>query len=392
MHDLCIALGDGDGALESLIANAEEYGPERTLEQLAAMEKSFPDDPRICLERAIRVLAPRGRAREVALDLERVLERDPASALDQGLPYARGLLVDHGDEPELRRVLTRLCMREGESEEALDHLSQLACAGNAHRAAVLRLFAELAEQFPSYREARIRWAEVLAEAARAAGPAAGLWEACEERCREVLELAPEPEEELRTTKLLAASLEARERFDEAAELLLDAHRKFPEEAEILTRIRKNHLRHLRHRATNAKSGRERAAAHLLAGNVGGALGVLEDAEDDDEEAIAVRAWAHYAAGDHDRVIAECSGIVTDLPPDGLLPEPLPDVLYFLGRSCLRAGDEARGIRLLERLARDHPGHHACRAFLEEHYRRSEAGEERELELTAGLEEVNHGQA
>ena len=113
---------------------------------------------------------------------------------------------------------------------------------------------------------------------------------------------------------------------------------------------------------------------------------------DESEVAAVRAWAHYSAGNLDRVVEECAPFVADAPASGRLPPPLPDLFYFLGRSCLRLGDEARGIRLLERLAADHPCHRACRAFLEEHYRRRDAGESRPPEITAGLEEVLDGQA
>ncbi len=394
LTDLSLMQSDAVGALGHVIDGLPLLGVECALAQLARIGEEYPEEARVPLRRAIDVFAPERRVREAALDLERAEELDEDLTVKEGLECARELLAVEEDDPDLLRILARLTIRNGDEDEALEHQNRLAAAGETFREQAIEIFPWLLKRFGNHTEARIRYAEILADSAQSPEMEtrrAERWAQCEKECREVLSRSPDPEDEIRTVKLLATSLEERHLHEDAYTALTRSSEVHPEEAEIVRRIRQNHVLRMEHVASEADEGRVKAAALLSAGDPTAALAALEEADPADLEVMAVRLMVHYAADHPEQAVAEGVAIAETIDRDGDLAAEEMEVLYFTGRALLRVGDEATGLSHLERLARADPAHRGCRAFLEDYYRRRMPGTLRISELTAPLEEVKgHG--
>ncbi len=390
--DLCLYRADPVGAATHVAEGLDLIGTEGALSLLARIEEAHPKEARVPLLRATRVLAPAGRVGEAALDIEKVETLDEDLAVEEGLAPARDLLAEHAADPDLRRILARLLIREGTEEDALENLNRLAASGSEFREQALEIFPWFTKRFSNSIEGRIRHAEVLAESARSPemeNRRAERFAKCEEVCREALGRSPEAAEEIRTVKLLATALEARNLFEEAYADLARVSAEHVEEVELLRRIRQNHVRRMLHVGGRSEEGKVRAAALLLAGKPGKALGALDPVDPEDPENQAVRLLAHFAAGNHEQVVTEGRAVVSKIEREGDLGPEEMEILYHFGRSQLLLGREAAGLSHLERLALVAPGHRGCRAFLEDYYRRKEPGTLRLPELTATLEEVRN---
>ena len=93
-----------------------------------------------------------------------------------------------------RRILARLTIRSGDEQDALDHQNRLAAAGDAFREQAIENFPWLLKRFSNHTEARIRYAEILADSAQSPEMEtrrAERWAQCEKECREVLSRSPD---------------------------------------------------------------------------------------------------------------------------------------------------------------------------------------------------------